>query len=560
MADYKVIFKEYVENNPNLTIAAAVTVGLGVVGYIYVRNAHQYWQRRGIKGPKPTFLIGNVIDIMFGNRAEREKRWVKEFGEVYGVFQGRQPRLFVADPEVMLQICIKDFDSFVNHGVDDLTNKYQRSFLFALKDDHWKRVRALMSPTFTSGKIKRMFKFLDGCADDLVACVAENLEINDGIVDVRNLYNSFAMDAIATCCYGLKLGRSAANSGGKDEPGGSAREDFIKAAKTFSNINMARLLLYLTMPKFILRLFKFEMSPEYSLKGLVSIGTRIMENRRKSEKKFDDYLQLLLDAELDNKLELEDIDSEENHHASLSSDGLLRDQLKMVNDVNEKLMFASKRKVVLSDVEILAGSIFLLSVGLDTTSILLMNTTYILAFHQEIQDKLYQELMNISTPNVGARISFDYEPLTSCKYLDAVLSESLRLMAPIFSLDRVTNKDYYLEKYNLHIERGILIDLGFYAIMNNPKYWPEPEKFDPERFMPGNKEKIVPGSYCPFGIGPRHCIGMRFSLTESKLALAKLMTNYRIDPAPGASYPPEPKTKFVLNGIKDPLVKFSSRS
>jgi cytochrome P450 family 6 len=87
----------------------------------------------------------------------------------------------------------------------------------------------------------------------------------------------------------------------------------------------------------------------------------------------------------------------------------------------------------------------------------------------------------------------------------------------------------------LVVPKGVRVLLGIHAVHHDPDYWHEPEKFNPERFMPGQREKIVPGSYMPFSMGPRHCIGMRFSLTETKLGLAKVLMNFKFEPAPGTS-------------------------
>jgi len=73
----------------------------------------------------------------------------------------------------------------------------------------------------------------------------------------------------------------------------------------------------------------------------------------------------------------------------------------------------------------------------------------------------------------------------------------------------------------------MLITIPIHAIHHNPDYYPTPHQFDPERFLPENKDKLIPYTYLPFGAGPRNCVGMRFALMEAKTVIANIITKYR---------------------------------
>lgn len=73
-------------------------------------------------------------------------------------------------------------------------------------------------------------------------------------------------------------------------------------------------------------------------------------------------------------------------------------------------------------------------------------------------------------------------------------------------------------------------------------------------------KRIVPGSYIPFGVGPRHCFAMRFSLAEAKLALARIVMRFKLEPAPGTSYPTEMGANIGLICPEKPLVRLVKRS
>ena len=92
----------------------------------------------------------------------------------------------------------------------------------------------------------------------------------------------------------------------------------------------------------------------------------------------------------------------------------------------------------------------------------------------------------------------------------------------------------------------------------DPEFYPEPEKFQPERFMKENSDKIVPYTWRPFGAGNRNCIGQRFSMTEMKLCMAKMIKEFRIVKTPKTELVHE-KGKYVLYAYDHIYVGLESR-
>lgn len=562
------LFGTSVSTLQNIPWLAWISSWIVIGGYYYYVTRYNYWSKIGVKGVHPMPIIGEIYTVLTTNRLETERNNVKKYGKIYGTFLAGQPRLVIADAQVLRQICIKDFDAFPDHQTNFWANKYQRFFLIWLHGDYWKKVRSMMSPAFTSGKIKRMFKFIDGCADDLIAIleeqVLETCDSEGAIVNLKVLYETYSMNGIATCGYGLKLPRE--KIAGTNTKSIATRDDFIRQAKRVLEFKNYRLAMLTIIPKFILKLFGFRISPEKEFEPFVQRIDKLVKMRQistNSTKRYDDLLQLLIDAKFGDKVELNDMDKAENHHASLTHVTLVGDQEKMIEelkakgDLNER---SPSKPIRLSHIEILSESIFLLAAGYETTSALLTNVTYALAFHPEVQEKLYSEVSRLVKYDESTKHhEFEYDSLTSCQYLDSVISETLRMLTPAPQVDRVAARDYYIEKYNIHVPKGSLLMLGLYAVQNDSDYWDKPEIFDPERFMPGNKEKIVPGSYAPFSMGPRHCIGMRFSLTEAKLGLAKVIMKFEFKPAPGTAFPPQPARRININSIQNPHVKLISR-
>uniref|UniRef100_A0A6G1SLY8 Thromboxane-A synthase n=1 Tax=Aceria tosichella TaxID=561515 RepID=A0A6G1SLY8_9ACAR len=550
---------------PNSWLPVVVSVTVLYVCYSYYVNYYNYWASRGIKGSKPFFVFNELYDIYFVDRFKKLRNAVEKYGKIYGTFSFGKPRLVIADPEVIRQICIKDFDAFQNHIVSPFANRYQKRFLVWLQDDEWMQVRSRMVSTFTNGKMKRMYKLLDGCSEDLVNnfkeqyIMARRAGKQAADVDLFNTYSMYTMDGITSCCYSLHLARQ--KSIGKPKRGVATRNSLVEDANKVFKFDPIRLMIAALTPKFILKATNFTLASESSWQGLVKRLEQLIEKRRHGEAGTgvnDDLMQMLLDANEDDEVELNELDRAENHHAGLTHETLQQDQAKLkasiMNDSNGSASVKSNTKLKLSDMDVLSNSILMLSAGLDTTRSSLSSITYLLAHHQDVQERLYQELKKIAKYEetaMGKRLVFEYDDLTTCQYLDAVISESLRMVPPAPFTDRQAKRDYFIKKYGVSVPKDSQILLAFYSVHHDPDYWSEPDKFNPDRFMPGEREKIVPGSYAPFSMGPRHCIGMRFSLTETKLGLAKVLMNFKFQPAPGTVYPPVAALGLGLVAIKN---------
>lgn len=170
------------------------------------------------------------------------------------------------------------------------------------------------------------------------------------------------------------------------------------------------------------------------------------------------------------------------------------------------------------------GFIFFLA-GFSPSSRLLGFISHELTMNPEIQEKLRNEV-DALTKNKGSDIS--YETLSKMKYMEIVISGTLRKYPPVAVIDSL-----YVERFTLPkstpesreytAEPNSLIWLPIYALHHDPLYFPNPEKFDPERFNYENKDKINPYAYIPFGVSPRKCIVNRFALIETKILVVHIL-------------------------------------
>ncbi len=116
-------------------------------------------------------------------------------------------------------------------------------------------------------------------------------------------------------------------------------------------------------------------------------------------------------------------------------------------------------------------------------------------------------------------------------YLEATIQETLRFYPPASRVVRVAEEDYRLSD-EIKIPKGCLVNIPAYAIHHSEEFYPQPEKFDPDRFLPEQKAARDQYTFLAFGHGPRNCIGMRLALLEMKLILAAMLQKFKFVTVP----------------------------
>ncbi|XP_044730922.1 cytochrome P450 4C1-like isoform X2 [Chrysoperla carnea] len=164
--------------------------------------------------------------------------------------------------------------------------------------------------------------------------------------------------------------------------------------------------------------------------------------------------------------------------------------------------------------------------GHDTTSTGLNFLLMLLANHQDVQNRIYEEQLTIFN---DSKRKATYDDLQNMEYLERCIKESLRLYPPVPMIGRLIEEDIVLKK-NYVIPAGIYVGIMLYDLHRNPKFWKNPNKFDPDRFSPDNCVNRHPFAYIPFSAGPRNCIGQRFAMLEMKSFTSKLIREFILEP------------------------------
>ncbi|KAG8199014.1 hypothetical protein JTE90_001809 [Oedothorax gibbosus] len=436
------------------------------------RSTHQLFRKYGIPGPHPSFLTGNMSQLRAGQTPnETITRWIKEYGNVFGYFIGGVPYVVVNDLDLLKQVFVKDFHVFSNRPEMVLDVSPLNKTLLALKDKRWKEVRSILTPTFSSGKIKLMTSIVDKKVDVTVSVVSKRADKNE-MFDIYELIQGLTLDVIADCALAMKTHC-------QENP----KDIFLIAVRDFFKYAQNPAVDFAIVFPFVGSIMTFvtkNMTAGQMTDLIVdNVNSAIEARKRDPSIKSVDILQLMLD-------------SREND--STGSE--------------------------LTDEEIIANAYIFLLAGYETTATALAFTFYLLIKHPEIQEKLYKEIQEAGDVN--------YNTVQNLQYLDQVFSESLRYYPPVTGfVTRYCDADHQLGSYT--VPKGSNVLAPVWDIHHDPDLWPDPWTFNPDRFSPDNKTHLNSMAFLPFGAGRRNCVGARFAQLEAKLALFRLLKEFRFE-------------------------------
>lgn len=428
-----------------------------------------------------------------------------------GLYDFNRPVYLARDPKTIKQLTIKHFEYFENHRtfINEGNDELFGNSLFLMTGKKWHDMRASLSPAFTGSKMRQMFELVSTCAEDMVNFLREETKDVDVLhKEFKDLFMRFATDIIATTSFGLKT-NSLRDRNNEFLQAGQRISQF-SALKSGSILFVQHVFPWLAKA---LQLQLFDRSCRDFFKSMVfdTMDTRERENIFRP-----DMINMLMQMRRGN-VERQSTEEEKNEDAGFAT-------------VEESEIGKKHVQRKWSDKELLAQSFIFFFAGLDSASNALLFTAYELALNTDIQAKLFEEIHAANESITGAQLTYDL--LRKMKYFDQVISESLRKWPPIAMTDRVSVKDYVYddgEGKKIRIEKGVSVVIPIYGLHHDEQYFPNPDRFDPERFSDENKENIVSGSYLPFGTGPRNCIGSRFALMEVKAILYYLLLHFSIE-------------------------------
>lgn len=534
---YFFVLQDWYSNSPITILISAISICLTLI-YSYYANKFTFWSSRGVDGPRPLPLLGNLLEMLFKSQFELDMKRIEQYGQIYGIYEGASPIITIADPVILKQIMVKDFHMFPDRRPIMTSNEIFKYFLTSIRGNEWRHSRSTLTPTFTSGKIKAMYPLMADCSSKLIDALASK---SGQEVDLKYMYGCYTLDVIAKCCFAMDTNSFL-----------DPNNVFLKNAVAFFKGSLWRAFALLLIPAPIRNAFGFTFIPSDVTDFFKDVTSSVIRQRKSSgNKKFNDFVQLLLEANQTNggdgggQVLAHEPDDQEHH----LNQGV---EEKMASD--KQFNLASSAKKPMSEAEMIAHSILFLVAGYETTGSLLTFGTYALAMNPNVQDELAKQVKSI----VDVNGNVNYEQLISNRYLDAFVCETLRMYTPAVRVERCVEDDYVLSD-RITLPKGTIVQIPLYAIHHQAEFYPEPNKFDPTRFLAENKDKLVPYTYLPFGAGPRNCIGMRFALVEAKLALVQVISKFKFEQSANTAVPLNYRNSRALLQVDKAVVRVTRR-
>ncbi|XP_054465915.1 cytochrome P450 3A27-like [Anoplopoma fimbria] len=444
---------------------------------VYGYAPYGFFKKLGIPGPKPMPFIGTFLGYRKGIH-NFDTECCQKYGKVWGLYDGRQPVLAMMDTAMIKTVLVKECYSIFTNRRDIGLNGPLRDAVSIVEDEEWKRIRNILSPSFTSGRLKDMYTIMLQHSSNLMKSLHKKVEA-DEVIEVKEVFGPYSMDVVTSTAFSVDIDSINHPS-----------HPFVANIKKMVKFNMMNPLLVLVVlfPFLLPILEKMEVSllPAEVMKFFYSFLQTIKSDRTKNERKNRvDFMQLMVDSQMSNT-------SKEDKGSNKG----------------------------LTDNEILSQAMFFIFAGYETSSSTMGFVAFNLATHPHIQKTLQEEI----DETFPEKVQPTYEALMQMEYLDMVLNESMRLYPIANRLERMSKSSVDID--GVTIPKGTVVMVPVYTLHRDPALWPEPETFKPERFSKENKDSIDPYSYLPFGAGPRNCIGMRFALLMMKLALVEILQNF----------------------------------
>ncbi|XP_043475350.1 cytochrome P450 9e2-like [Leptopilina heterotoma] len=469
--------------------------------YTYLTQIYNYWEKKGIPSVEKCLpFVGNMGKVLAMQEAFSslcENIYKKNpHKSMIGFYQMLTPSLIVRDPELVKKVLITNFSSFEDNQIvlhPELDPLLSKNPFFSQKDT-WKQNRTVLTNGFSSSKLKLMFTLTREVSFKFNNFLKTKLEnINSFEFDLKKLFSLYTGEIVSTVGLGVEGDCFKENS----ESFGNAVTSVFDNPAINGGFGQVAVFYLPRLAKFL----KYGIVSKEMDKFMRESVMKIKETTKGEKIPRNDFLHII----------------SENEKEKINADNLASYMLAFILDAHE------------------------------TTNITLSFLALQLAIYSDVQEKVRREIISI-----GAKCdeNWKYETLNELVYLEQAIFESMRLNSALGSLMKICTSKVQLDGFDglsCQVEPGNIVVLSVHGLHKDPEYWPEPEKFDPDRFSEENRKDRHKFVFLPFGEGPRMCLGRRLAMMSMKMGIIAVLRNFSLELSPRTCLPlkPDPTSFFT---------------
>lgn len=379
-----------------------------------------------------------------------------------------------------------------NKGVlYNVIHPFLKTGLLTSAGEKWLTRRRMLTPAFHFEILKEFLEVFSAESDKLV----ESLKNDAGkVINVIPISSQFTLNTICETAMGVKL-----SDLGND--GVLYRTNIYAIGKLL----MHRLLKLWLISDFVYAMLGHKKKLDAALKHVHGFTKSIIQERKAH------FATESVSVEVDSDANNENIYFRSKKRRYAMMDTLLKAQ----------------RDGLIDDEGIMEETDTFTFEGHDTTSAAMTFTLLLLAHHPEAQERIFEEIQTAKLDkSKGYELTID--DFNKMEYLDRVIKESLRIYPPVPFISRELSEDF---EHDGFVQSSYTnVDIHIYDVHHDPEIFPDPEKFDPDRFLPENCKERSNFAFIAFSAGKRNCIGQRFAMLELKMVFSKLIENFTIHP------------------------------
>lgn len=476
-------------------IIIVVTTIFAVLHYLYYIYGWYGRHLNKIPGPQLLPFVGSLYKF----RGTTEDTWnalrecSKKYYPIWTVWSVLLPCINISHPDD-LELLLGNHKYNYKSQIYRLLEAWFGTGLLTSSGPKWQMRRKILTPAFHFHVLQQFSEVMVEGAE----CMVAELKSVKGprVENLLPLISNHTLNVICETAMGTTLK-------GRD------KKFQLKYKKAVYDI--AQLLLYRLLRPWLQNSFVYHLTPNAwrersALKILHGFTKQIIAERKQYHEATGGKYLAGLDGD--------------NANAQDDVIGVSKKRLAMLD-----LLIAAQRRGVINDDGIREEVDTFMFEGHDTTAMALCFTLMLLAEHKEIQDRARIEVDEVFSQCDGKLSIGTIQQLT---YLDRCIKESLRLYPSVHFISRELYEDLQLKNY--FIPAGTLVNVQIYDTHHDPNFWPNPEVYDPDRFLPENTQARHNYAYVPFSAGGRNCIGQRFAMLEMKSLVAYILHNFYLEP------------------------------